>query len=167
MAVFAASILGAADFRIDISGINGTTLAPVSVSEDVTLQQASWLKHKKDHAVSCTVGVSDEWKEHSFSFIPKKSGQFNFSLMSSSPTFFASCDNIVVTGATLKNGNFETLNNGIPAGWYKVKNPGFSSTGGVDGSKCVSTAHNDRWTQRINCQKGEVVTVTFSVRSGK
>lgn len=168
MAAFAVSVLGAADFRIDISGINGTTLAPVSASNGVSLQQAGWLGRKKDQTLSCTVNVGKEWKEYSFSFMPKKSGKYNFSLMSSTPKFFVFCDNISVTGTALQNGNFETLNTkGEPANWYKLKNPAFSTTDGIDGSKCVSTAHNDRWTQRISCKKGEVVTVTFSARSAK
>ena len=166
-AVFAISV-GAADFRIDISGVKGLTLAPVSASEGVSLQQASWRGKSKDQTLSCTVKLENEWKEYSFSFMPKKSGQYNISLMSTDPEFFAACDSITVSGTTLRNGDFEQVNaKGNPSFWYTVKNPRFSKSGGVDGSKYVVTAHNDRWTQQMSCKRGEKVTITFYARTEK
>ena len=158
----------AADFRINISGVNGSTLKPVSASEGVVLQQASWLKQRKDQTLSCNAAVGKEWKQYSFTFMPKKTGKYTLAVMSSNEKFFASCDNITVEGATLKNGDFEELaNNGEPKYWVKMKKPSFAKSGGVDNSKFVTTAHNDRWTQIISCTKGVEVKVTFYARSAK
>lgn len=161
-------VLGAADFRINVSGIKGTASAPCKTSAGVTLSQASWLKAKKDNTLSCDVKVTGEWKKYSFSFIPKASGRFTISLMSSNARSFAACDDITITGATLKNGNFEQLNSkGEPEGWMKMKNPRFSNSEGVNNSNCSITAHNDRWLQIINCTEGQEVTITFYARSAK
>ena len=166
--IFQVCTLCAGDFRINISGINGTALKPGSASDGVVLQQAVWLKQRKDQTLSCNVTVSREWKKYSFTFMPKKTGKYTFSIMSSNEKFFASCDGITVEGTTLKNGNFEELNSsGEPKYWVKMKKPLFSQTGGVDNSRFVSTAHNDRWTQIINCTKGVEVKVTFYARTAK
>ena len=166
--IFQTSLLGAAEFRINISGINGTASKPVSASEGVVLQQANWLKKNKDRTLSCNVETTKEWKQYSFSFMPKKSGKYTISIMSGRDKVFASCDEITIEGATLKNGNFEELNDkGEPLFWIKMKNPRISSSGGVNDSKFVTTAHNDRWAQIITCTKGQTVTVTFYVRENQ
>ena len=168
LAVITVFSLSAADFRIDLSGINGTTMKPAAASEGVSLGQASWRGKKKDQHLSCTVKVTKEWKKYSFSFIAKKSGKVSLNLMSSTPKDFFACDNITASGFELRNGDFEQLNDkGEPSGWYKMKNPRFSSSDGVDGSNCAITAHNDRWHQIIVCKKGELATITFYARSIK
>ncbi|MBQ4315359.1 MAG: hypothetical protein IJC21_07950 [Lentisphaeria bacterium] len=162
------STLAAADFRIDISGINGTAMKPVSASAGATLSQASWRGKKKSLHLSCIVQTENEWKKYSFSFVPLKDGAFYINLMSSSPKAFFACDNITVSGAVIKNGDFELLNDKKePESWYKMKTPRFSSTDGINGSNCTITAHNDRWHQLVKCKKGELVTITFYARSIK
>ena len=166
--LFCASTLSAADFRLDISGLKGATLKPVSASEEVSVIQASWRGKQKDQLLSCTVTVGKEWKKYSFCFMPKQSGKFNISIMSTKPKDFIDCDNVTAAGVELKNGNFEQLNaKGDPANWIKMKNARISTAGGVDDSKYVSTTHDDRWVQTISCKKGELVTITFYARSAK
>ena len=166
-AAFAAT-LSAADFRIDINGINGTVMKPLEASEGVTLTQQSWRGKNKDRHLTCTAKVTNEWKKYSITFVAKNDGVFSMHLMSTSPKDFFACDDIASSQLEIKNGNFEQLNaKGEPESWYKMKEPRFSLTDGTDGSKCGIVAHNDRWHQQIRCKKGEVVTITFCARSIK
>ena len=52
LAIITVFSLSAADFRIDLSGINGTTMKPAAASEGVSLGQASWRGKKKDQHLS-------------------------------------------------------------------------------------------------------------------
>ena len=168
LAVVLASTLSAAELRIDLSGINDTTLKPVSASEGASLSQASWRGKLKDRHLSCTVKATKEWKKYSFSFVAKKDGKCVLFLMGTDKKNFFFCDNLTASGVEIKNGNFEQLNSkGEPSGWYKTKKPRFSTSDGVDGSNCAITNHDDRWNQIIICKKGEVATITFYARSAK
>ena len=59
--LFCASTLSAADFRMDISGLKGATLKPVSASDEVSVIQASWRGKQKDQHLSCTVTVGENY----------------------------------------------------------------------------------------------------------
>ena len=168
LAVVFVSTLSAADFRIDLSGINGTSLKPVSASEGVSLSQASWRGKQKDLHLSCTVKPTGEWKKYSFSFVAKKDGKCILFLMGTDKKNFFLCDNLTADGVEIKNGDFEQLNSkGEPSGWNKTNKPRFSTSDGVDGSNCANTNHDDRWNQTITCKKGEVATISFYARSAK
>ncbi len=161
-----AGTLTAADFRMDISGNNGVTMSPKSASEGVTVKQASWLKDKKDTRLCASVKVTNEWKEHSFTFMPKKSGKFTLNLMSASKKDQVSCDNIRIKGANILNGDFEKMHPKRPQNWRQVGAEAKVVTDGTaqSGKNFVTVNHDNRWIQTINCKEGEAVTVTFCVK---
>ncbi|MBO5644164.1 MAG: hypothetical protein J6S90_02860 [Lentisphaeria bacterium] len=153
------AVISAAEFRIDISGVKGTSLRPVSASQGVTLSQASWLGERKDIRMSCSVVVSKEWKTFSFTFLPKKDGKYEINLMGTSPKVKVCCDDIQAEGAVVKNGSFDKFDaKGNPSNWKKLKTPSIT-----DGYSI--TTHNDRWLQTITCKQATPVTITFKARA--
>ncbi len=162
-----AAALTAADFRIDLAGVKGVTMAPRSASDGVTVQQAGWMGDKKDQRLVATVKVTNEWKEYSFTFVPKKTGSIQLNLMSSSVKDMTACDGLRLSGAELKNGGFESVGaSGKPDGWQSMQKPRLMTGGkAAEGKNFVLIAHNDRWVQSIACKEGEPVTVTFFARS--
>lgn len=159
--------LTAADFRIDVAGLKGVGMAARSASDGVTVRQAEWMKERKDQRLVASVKVSNEWKEYSFTFVPKKTGNVQLNLMSNSVKDMAACDGIRVSGSTLKNGGFEEVaSSGKPSGWQSMKAPRLVTDGKAgEGKNFVQVAHNDRWFQIIPCKEGEAVTVTFLARN--
>lgn len=154
-------------FRIDLQGEKGLGLVYKTGSEGTSGTQASWLKDKKDTRLIVTGPVSQEWKEFSFTFVPKADGKVNLNLMSDNPKFLVSYDNIRVTGATIANGDFETAaqQGDRPDRWWPMGKPGFvKDAQGASGKNFVTCAHNDRWNQSIPCKAGEAVTVTFQAK---
>lgn len=159
--------LTAADFRIDVAGMKGVGLVARTASDGVTAGQAEWMGDRKDQRLVVTVKVSNEWKEYSFTFVPKKTGNVQLNLMSNSVKDMAACDGIRVSGSTLKNGGFEEVaSSGKPSGWQSMKAPRLVTDGKAgEGKNFVQVAHNDRWFQIIPCKEGEAVTVTFLARN--
>ncbi len=153
------AVLNAAEFRMDIQGYKGAALRPVSVSAGAAAAQASWLGKRKDQRMSCTAAVTDDWKEFSFSFIPKNDGVYEINLMSDKKQNKVCCGEITVQGAEIKNGDFSQRDSkGGLAAWRKVGKASFTEE-----NFAVST-HDDRWVQTINCRKGEKITVTFKAK---
>ena len=160
-----AAVLSAAEFRLDIDGGANGRIAPVSCSEGVVLSQASWLGVNKDRRMTCNVEITSDWKEYSFTFIPKADGRYGIHLMSEKKNIKVCCDDIVMTGAKIANGSFEKMNDkGLPVSWYKSGKASISSDNAADGNNCAVSTHDDRWTQNFVCKKGEPVTVTFKAR---
>ena len=153
-------------FRIDMQGEKGLGLVYKSGSEVTSGSQALWLKEKKDTRLIVTGPISQEWKEFSFTFVPKADGRASINLMSDNPKFQVSYDNIRVTGATIANGDFETAKQSDrPDRWWPMGKPGFAKEAqGGSGKNFVTCAHNDRWLQTFSCKAGEAVTVTFLAR---
>ena len=159
------SMLVSAEFRMDIGGVKGASLRPVSASSGVSVVQASWLGKNKDFRLSCTASLTDEWKEFSFSFLPKKDGYYAINLMSSNSKDKVCCDHIIVSGAELKNASFEELDaGGNPVNWRKMGKASVSENDPADGCRCAVSSHDDRWMQHIKCQKGKAVTIKFKAR---
>ena len=84
-------------FRIDMQGEKGLGMVYKNGSEGTTGSQAGWLKEKKDTRLIVTGPISQEWKEFSFTFVPKADGKVSINLMSDNPKFQVSYDNIRVT----------------------------------------------------------------------
>lgn len=171
LAAAAASSVSAAAvrnvFRIDLQGDKGLGMVYKNGSEGTTGSQAGWLKEKKDTRLIVTGPISQEWKEFSFTFVPKADGKVSLNLMSDNPKFQVSYDNIRVTGATIANGDFETAAKQAdrPDRWWPMGKPGFvKEAQGGSGKNFVTCAHNDRWNQPISCKAGEAVTVTFQAK---
>lgn len=157
-------------FRIDMQGEKGLGLVYKSGSEGTTGSQAGWLKEKKDTRLLVTGPVSAEWKEFSFTFVPKADGKVNLNIMSDNPKNFVAYDNFRVTGATLANGDFETAGKQPerPDRWWPMGKPAFvKDAQGASGRNFVVCAHNDRWNQSFACKAGEAITVTFLVKQAE
>ncbi len=164
-ALVMAAGLTAADFRIDVAGLKGVGMAARTASDGVTVRQAEWMGDRKDQRLVASVKVSNEWKEYSFTFVPKKTGSVQLNLMSDSVKDMAACDGLRVSGSTLKNGGFEEVSSGKPSGWQSMQAPRLVTDGKAgEGKNFVQVAHNDRWMQTVPCKEGEAVTVTFFAR---
>ena len=151
--------LSAAEFRMDIQGVKGAALRPVSVSAGAAVAQSSWLGKRKDQRMSCTAAVTNDWKEFSFSFIPKNDGVYEINLMSDKKQNKVCCDEITVQGAEIKNGDFSQRDSkGGLAAWRKIGKATFT------GENFAVSTHDDRWVQTIKCRKGEKITVTFKAK---
>ena len=150
-------------FRIDMQGEKGLGLVYKSGSEGTIGSQAGWLKEKKDTRLLVIGTITDEWKEFSFTFVPKADGRASINLMSDNPKFQVSYDNIRVTGATIANGDFETAKQSDrPDRWWPMGKPVYvKDAQGASGKNFVLCAHNDRWNQSFPCKAGEAITVTF------
>ena len=151
-------------FRIDVQGEKGLGLVYKSGSEGTTGSQAGWLKEKKDTRLVVTGTITAEWKEFSFTFVPKADGRVNLNIMSNKPDTFVAYDNFRVTGATLANGDFETAGKqqDRPDRWWPMGKPVYvKDAQGASGKNFVLCAHNDRWNQSFPCKAGEAITVTF------
>lgn len=142
-------------------------MAARSASDGVTVRQAEWMKERKDQRLVASVKVSNEWKEYSFTFVPKKTGSIQLNLMSDSIKDMAACDGFRISGSSLKNGGFEEVSSsGKPSGWQSMHAPRLVTDGKAgEGKNFVEVAHNDRWMQTVPCKEGEAVTVTFLARS--
>lgn len=146
-----------AEFRIDLLGSSG--LAPKEVSPGAAVTQAGWMGDKKDHRLLVIGEARKDWSEYSATFIAKENGKVSIQLMSNKKNDWSSYRQIRITGATLQNGDFSKLNEkGKPTAWSSMGNPKIEEG-------FVTTAHNDRWMQSIDCKRGESVTITFQVKA--
>ncbi len=151
-------------FRIDVQGEKELGLVYRSGSEGTTGSQAGWLKEKKDTRLVVKGAIADEWKEFTFTFVPKADGRARLEIMSDDIKFFVAYDNFRVTGATLANGDFETAGKqpDRPDRWWPMRKPVYvKDAQGASGKNFVLCAHNDRWIQSLPCKAGEAITVTF------
>ncbi|MBT7055014.1 MAG: hypothetical protein HN976_07990, partial [Lentisphaerae bacterium] len=82
-------------------------------------------------------------------------------------------DDVVVTGAELRNGGFEEINaKGLPAGWY-IYTPSHSDMLPIlvkgeksahAGTHCVKLWYNGAFSHKLQVRKGQTVTVKAKVR---
>ena len=108
----------------------------------------------------------DTWRTGEFTFTAEKDGVVNFSIYVLAGKAVI-CDNIVVTGATLVNGDFEKGS----AGWRLIdfkRNdgpPDLLEDEGVNDSKAVRIySANQTVRQAIKVKAGQEVKVTFTYK---
>ena len=153
------TLLSAQNFRIDVGGDKGISLAAGTPAEGVTVQQAAWQKENRDKRLLFSGKVGKEWLKRSISFTPKGNGMVSVSFMSNSKDgTFVSYRNLEIAGSTLKNAKLEAGKNGLPANWLKLGKPEYRD-------QTILCRHNDRFSQLIPCKEGTPVTLTFEVRS--
>jgi hypothetical protein len=128
-------------------------------SEDVAVYQAGWQGDvDKDKRICAEVSVGKgDWREISFSFVPKASGPLQIDIMGGKGVM-TEYGSISSTGAELKNGDFSKLDaKGVPEAWSSSGKPVFLPSS-------VKADHDNRATQRIQVEAGKPVTISFKAR---
>ncbi len=177
-AVAASCMAQEASVRIDINGIaEKNQLTPVKSDGGVGIDNAGWMGPNTPYYLAVLGGkVDSNWNAYEFSFIPEKDGKVVLSLMGpwyvakdakdNSPVWVA-YDNLTVTGAELKNPDFENLNDqGLVSDWDSaaaniVKDKGDAQSG----KTYVKAWHNQPVRQTLDVKKGQKVTVKFNIKA--
>ena len=162
-------------FIIDAKGIQSTlTPGVISPGKDVSkvgcrFEFATFLRkqnQEKQVLYAYFPLRGDTWKTGEFTFKSEKDGVVNFSIYVFAGKA-AICDNIVVTGATLVNGDFEKGSTGWKLIDFKKNDgpPEILEDEGVNDSKAVKI-FSDKQTvrQAIELKAGQEVKVTFSYK---
>ena len=117
------------DRRLGVNGVKPQTkLTPDETSANMTVENQKWSPEKDRPYIIRATGkevTGLTWKEYSFSFTPDKDGYIWLSLEGQFPpkedpkiVFKVDYDNVVVTGGSIENGDFETLDeNGKAKFW--------------------------------------------------
>ncbi|MFA6104425.1 MAG: hypothetical protein WCV67_19620 [Victivallaceae bacterium] len=123
---FAAEPAGCA--RFSVSGSNSKiNLTPGTASSGGSVENISWgSESERKQCLTAEIPLADGWSEFSFSFTPDKDGPVQLDLLGQDKNdadnkkiaLYTFYDDITVTGAELKNGNFESFSEENPAGWY-------------------------------------------------
>jgi hypothetical protein len=165
--------------RIDLSGIK-VKITPEAGKNGISASNPGWIKdaEKKAYYITSQSGVlsSEKWTEYEMTFTPESDGRVDINLMSNYyygkdesgksqiMPFWVQWDDVVVTGATLVNGDFEQETaKGTPTGWSTKKDNYIKQ----DGQKYVKAWHNSRASQKITVTKGQKVTITAKTRSAE
>lgn len=163
MLAASAVLLSAAplSIRMDIRANSGT-LAPAGDG----LRFASWLKDKQETTLICSAQTDkEEWKTHTFSFIPARSGKVVLTLRGPDPRKaspqWVLYRNIRWNGKLLDNGDFSK---GL-TGWPVRKLPNGMNANLVDDpaltpeGRCVRVWHDSFITRTIPVEAGKKVTL--------
>lgn len=159
--------------RLDLRSIKDTTLSKAVALEGLRIA----VKNPKDadEDLTAVLFYSDtltaEWKKVSLEFVPEDDGWINLAIHTPgargeleriSPVWV---DNIQVNGGKLRNGDFETLKNGIPADWRMTKDTKFIPGKGMNDSNCMQVFHGAGLLgQAIRVSADKKVTVSLYVR---
>ena len=165
-----------ASIRIDVNGASSKIpLTPIK-SAVLNVGNAASLTEDKDYCLVVTGGKLDSnWIDFEFSFTPEKDGKVLLVLRG--PWYKAqdakelskiwiAYDNLTVTGATLINPDFETVNEqGLFDGWEgspanMVKGQGDAKSG----QNYIKVWHNQSSTQTITVTKGQTVTIKITAK---
>jgi len=122
-----------------------------------------------------TLETGKEWKEYSFTFTPQKSGYLWMSLLGQYPAateankdlIQVDYDKISVTGGTLENGDFETIEaSGKPKFWAYAKAVlPVGSKSALSGNRFVTASSNSPIGVALMGTAGQPVTVTLNARA--
>lgn len=159
--------------RLDIRSIKDTTLSKPAALEGLSI--AVKTPKDADEDLTAVLFYSDkltaQWKKVSLEFVPEDDGWINLAIHTPgaagqidriSPVWV---DNIQVTGGKLRNGDFETLKNGVPAHWRMTKDTKFIPGKGMNNSNCMQVFHGSGLLgQAIRVKADEKVTLSLYVR---
>ena len=154
--------------RVDVQCADGITLKNVkSASLPVSTTPVNAVENIS-RAVLISGNLDNQWKKFEFSFVPDKSGRIvlrfhtvgSRNISTIKPVWL---DDVKVTGGTLLNGGFETMNNGKLASWgLGAKGKIITEKKAFEGSQCVQVFFSSGMaTQNIIVSAGETVTVSF------
>ncbi|MBN2711423.1 MAG: hypothetical protein JXR97_03180 [Planctomycetes bacterium] len=167
----------AEEARLDVSGRDsGIEVANVSASENSTGANPSWIADeaaRKRSASFQTPVTKEAWTTATYKFTPKADGELRIDLQgnfSKAEHVWVYFDDIKVTGATIKNGDFEETNTQgtFPTGWNFMKKDGVSpeyvTEGAASGKGCIKVCQNWRAYQMISVKKDQEVVITLQVK---
>ena len=171
-AVAAAAIFHAAGgLRIDVRGLRSARLREITTSPPLSWQYfPQYLgTDRESSAVMISSPLSADWRRYEFSFVPENDGRFTLSFHVPGirrQVVPALVDDIQLSGAVLKNGGFESVNEGKPAHWRQGKAAALVTDGSaVEGANCMRVAfHSGMVSQQISVSAGQPVTVSFLAR---
>ncbi len=173
--------------RIDLSAEKDELkLVPGAVSEGASAKNSAWRKEKQDYWITAVFpSAADKWLSGSITFTPQGSGRVLVMLKGpyvrvspGSPqlrTVWAYFDEVLATGATVRNPGFEELQGERPAVWYRLPPPAgvnlqpetladIDSTQPAEGRFSARVWHHSGYAQAIEVQAGVPVTITFRHR---
>jgi len=165
--------------RIDVDGQKTQiSLTPGQAPAGGSCTNAGWIKDevKKKYILMAQSASlkSDDWEVIEFTFTPDKTGMVWVSLSGpwSKPEgadknvpVWTCFDEIEVTGAAVKNGDFEQVDaNGKPVGWYLQVPELFINE---NGQKYVKVWHNQRVGQNLNVTAGQEVKIKAKVKKAE
>jgi hypothetical protein len=168
-----------AEVRIDVDGLNnGVALTPVK-SSVLYVGNASWLQDKKECYLVVSGGkITNDWSEMEFSFIPENDGTVSLILRgpwykpgteATNRPVWVAYDNLIVTGAEIKNPDFEEVNPGATgffSGWGgDPANMVVGKDDSKSGKNYIKVWHNVPVAQDIAVKKGNKVTIKFSIKA--
>lgn len=167
-----------AQIRIDVSGMQDKVpLTPEKSEQGLYVGNPGWVGENKECYLSVAGGkVDNNWTAYEFSFVPEKDGKVTINLMgpwfkekdatTNSPVWVA-YDNLIVTGAEIKNTDFETVNDqGMFDGWDG--NPASvlkDQSDAQSGKNYAKVWHNQPVRQTLEVKKGQKVTIKFSIKA--
>ena len=174
-AMLQAATLTGTDFRIDLLvEKNVCGLEFIGASEGLRGRKAVWLKENADSRLVIVGKAGESWKEKNFQFTVNEDCEVNIHLMgelSGKKRPWVAYDNIRIEGASIKNGSFEQVDakRGLPGNWINYSKSKYVLKTGdaADGKNYIEVSHDYRAIQKIKCQKGQLVTITFMVRDVK
>jgi hypothetical protein len=178
MGAFADDAVQSGTARVDIIGAAGkVAIKPGKLGDGVTAMQgpgASGDAAKASVAFQMPV-TADAWKPMTFTFTPRADGKVQISLrgqFQKSAETWVYYDAIEVTGATIKNADFEDAGTKkLPADWT-VRPGQFPVTVNDEsivksGKACVKVSHGNRLAQDFEVKAGAEVTITLQARLDK
>ena len=112
-----------------------------------------------------------------FSFTPESSGSIKVSFLSnwsktnnkkSRNAHWIYYDTITITGARIKNGDFERIVNGKPEGWICNKSQLLKNDiHPFSGKYAIKAWHDMRCSQILDVKKGQKITITLYAKAGE
>ena len=171
-AVAAVAIVHAAGgLRVDVRGLRSARIREIAARPPLSWQYfPQYLgTEKESSAVMISSPLGADWRRFEFSFVPENDGRFTLSFHVQGvrrQVVPALVDDIQVSGAVLKNGGFETAEEGRPAHWRQGKAAALVTDGSAaEGKNCMRVAfRSGTVSQQISVSAGQPVTVSFLAR---
>ena len=159
-----------ASASVHVFGVNSrVAMSFDSGSDGVSGGPASWMKENSDQRlVVVTQPVTPEWTKCHFTFTPKSSGVVMLILMGSVKGQYICYDDVVIGGAAIENGDFETAgSNGLPSLWQPLGKPVYDVKSGKahGGNGFVKCSSDDRLNRNLTVEGGKTVTVSFWIKA--
>lgn len=176
IAVLTSTTFAATTPRIDISGKNKVKFKDLnSIGEtplELLIPAWKWVKGPTYITTTPAKLKSDTWHKVGFSFTPENDGVVEVRLLTNPRKKGTHFDMIEISGAELKNGSFEQINDktGMPLNWIKrdlKKDPKYPAMVVVDrfhnikdGKYAVHCSHDSQMIQKIKVLKDQQVTLS-------
>lgn len=158
--------------RIDIHPAEGkkVTLEIQKKTKGGWVSRCGWLKpeYSKYSLIFNVSKLTPKWQQVEFSFIPDKSGKISLFLLSTlqkGKDRWVEYDNLKVTGAKIKNGDFEvTSKDGRKAKNWTSRGKGYQLLKNSEGHHSVKVFHDQPAIQNMEVTAGQLVSISCMVK---